>query len=254
MSNRSTSKANEIQSEPLSVQKESTALLKSSPLFGWLYAGGDLVAAKLDEAAGIVSKALDDTHETLNAMQTKGAEVESELKRTLNPATLIDNVQKLVTANPLFSVFSGGQKRIQKEQQLALLSAKVDLLVEQVALLAAKQAAVKAAKAPKASSQTVSKTAAKTASNNKTESAAKTASTSKTTASKGKGTRSSATSKSKSATSKRSTPQATPSTQRSRSTKNQTKTAGSTSAATQTSTRQKRATTPKPTGTDESNE
>ncbi len=247
MSNRSTSKANEIQSEPLSVQKESTALLKSSPLFGWLYAGGDLVAAKLDEAAGIVSKALDDTHETINAMQTKGAEVESELKRTLNPATLIDNVQKLVTANPLFSVFSGGQKRVQKEQQLALLSAKVDLLVEQVALLAAKQAAVKAANAPKNSSQTVSKPVAKTASTNKTESAANTASTSKTTASKGKGTRTSATSKSKSATSKRSTP-------RSRSTKTQTKTAGSTGAATQTSTRQKRATTPKPTGTEESNE
>lgn len=247
MSNRSTSKANEIQSEPLSVQKESTALLKSSPLFGWLYAGGDLVAAKLDEAAGIVSKALDDTHETINAMQTKGAEVESELKRTLNPATLIDNVQKLVTANPLFSVFSGGQKRVQKEQQLALLSAKVDLLVEQVALLAAKQAAVKAANAPKDSSQTVSKPVAKTASTNKTESAANTASNSKTPASKGKGTRTSATSKSKSATSKRSTP-------RSRSTKKQTKTAGSTGAATQTSTRQKRATTPKPTGTDESNE
>ena len=77
-------------------------------------------------------------------MQAKGLEVESELRRTLNPFALVDAAQKLVASTPLFSAFSGGQKRQQKEQQLELLSAKVDLLVEQVALLAAKEAAKKA--------------------------------------------------------------------------------------------------------------
>ncbi len=121
-----------------------TSPLKSSPLFGWLYAGSDLLSAKLDHAAGVVSQKIDDTQETINSMQAKGLEVESELRRTLNPFALVDAAQKLVASTPLFSAFSGGQKRQQKEQQLKLLSAKVDLLVEQVALLAAKEAAKKA--------------------------------------------------------------------------------------------------------------
>ena len=121
-----------------------TSPLKSSPLFGWLYAGSDLLSAKLDHAAGVVSQKIDDTQETINSIQAKGLEVESELRRTLNPFALVDAAQKLVASTPLFSAFSGGQKRQQKEQQLELLSAKVDLLVEQVALLAAKEAAKKA--------------------------------------------------------------------------------------------------------------
>ena len=121
-----------------------TSPLKSSPLFGWLYAGSDLLSAKLDHAAGVVSQKIDDTQETINSMQAKGLEVESELRRTLNPFALVDAAQKLVASTPLFSAFSGGQKRQQKEQQLELLSAKVVLLVEQVALLAAKEAAKKA--------------------------------------------------------------------------------------------------------------
>ena len=132
-----------------------TSPLKSSPLFGWLYAGSDLLSAKLDHAAGVVSQKIDDTQETINSMQAKGLEVESELRRTLNPFALVDAAQKLVASTPLFSAFLGGQKRQQKEQQLELLSAKVDLLVEQVALLAAKEAAKKAE-----AKSAVSKTAA----------------------------------------------------------------------------------------------
>lgn len=133
---------------PSSLDKESTAAngtavspFKSSPLFGWLYAGTDLIAARLDQAAGMVSQKIDDTQETINAMQAKGLEVESELRQTLNPAALVDVAQKFVTSTSLFSVFSGGQRRQQKEHQLEALNAKVDLLVEQVALLAAKEAA-----------------------------------------------------------------------------------------------------------------
>jgi hypothetical protein len=147
----------ETENPLVTINGTSSSSLKSSPLFGWLFAGSDLLSAKLDQAAGMVSQKIDDTHETIMAMQAKGMEVESELKRTLNPFSLVDTAQKLVTANPLFSVLSGGQKRQQKEQQLALLNAKVDLLVEQVALLAAKEAAAKVEKsttkeeAPKAS-------------------------------------------------------------------------------------------------------
>ena len=132
------------------VERELTTLngtnaspFKSSPLFGWLFAGSDLLSAKLEQAAGVVSQKIDDTQETINAMQVKGLEVESELRRTLNPFALVDTAQKLVASTPLFSALSGGQKHQQKEQQLEMLSAKVDLLVEQVALLAAKEAAKK---------------------------------------------------------------------------------------------------------------
>ena len=151
------------------VETDSTTLngttvspLKSSPLFGWLFAGSDLLSAKLDQAAGVVSQRIDDTHETINAMQVKGLEVESELRRTLNPLALVDTAQKLVTSTPLFSALSGGQKRQKKEQQLEMLSAKVDLLVEQVALLAAKEAAKKAEATSTASKATATKRAAST--------------------------------------------------------------------------------------------
>ena len=102
---------------PTTVDKDSTAAngtapspFKSSPLFGWLYAGTDLISAKLDQAAGMVSQKIDETQENINAMQAKGLEVESELRQTLNPFALVDAAQKFVSSTPLFSVFSGGNQ------------------------------------------------------------------------------------------------------------------------------------------------
>ncbi|GFD67690.1 hypothetical protein [Alteromonas sp. KUL106] len=173
-----------------------TSPLKSSPLFGWLYAGTDLISAKLDQAAGVVSQKIDDTHETINAMQAKGLEVESELRKTLNPFAMVNAAQKFVSATPLFSVFSGGQKRQQKEQQLEALNAKVDLLVEQVALLAAKEAA-KQVKAR----QTVETTPATTDKSSSAGSATKPPRARKTTASTTKASAAGATAPSKRAAS-----------------------------------------------------
>ncbi|WP_334020462.1 hypothetical protein [Alteromonas sp. S015] len=188
------------------VQRESTTLngttaspLKSSPLFGWLFAGSDLLSAKLDQAAGVVSQKIDNTHETINAMQAKGMEVESELRRTLNPFNLVDTAQKLVASTPLFSALSGGQKRQQKEQQLELLSAKVDLLVEQVALLAAKEAAKKAEAISTASKAAAPKGAAskgasaKLTTTSSTTTSTRKPSTAKTTASSSSSTKKAAT-------------------------------------------------------------
>jgi len=143
---------------------------KSSPLFGWLTAGSDLISAQLESTATTVSKKIDDTHSSIEAMQRKGAEVEGELKRRFNPVSLVDSAQQLVMSTPLFSLLSGGKARLEREHQIALLSAKVDLLVEQVALLAAKRAAEKAqtstkppAKAPvKAAPKSTAKSASKT--------------------------------------------------------------------------------------------
>ncbi|TKB02443.1 hypothetical protein E5672_15195 [Alteromonas portus] len=195
------------------VQRESTTLngttaspLKSSPLFGWLFAGSDLLSAKLDQAAGVVSQKIDNTQETINAMQTKGLEVESELRRTLNPFALVDTAQKLVASTPLFSVLSGGQKRQQKEQQLDMLSAKVDLLVEQVALLAAKEAAKKVEVASTASKAATPKRAAsKTATATAKPSAEKSTTTSTTATSTRKSSASKSTATSASTSKKAST-------------------------------------------------
>ena len=188
------------------VETDSTTLngttvspLKSSPLFGWLFAGSDLLSAKLDQAAGVVSQRIDDTHETINAMQVKGLEVESELRRTLNPFALVDTAQKLVASTPLFSALSGGQKRQKKEQQLEMLSAKVDLLVEQVALLAAKEAAKKAEATSTASKATATKSAAsksasaKSTTTSSTTTGTRKASTAKTAASSSSSTKKAAT-------------------------------------------------------------
>lgn len=138
------------------------AALKASPVFGWLFAGTDLLSSALDQAAGLVSQKLDETHEAIQSMQNKGLEVESELKRVLNPFAWMDSAQQVVTSNPLLSLLPGAQKRQKKAQQIELLNAKVELLVEQVALLAAKEAAAKAKKAPTAKAE-AKETAATTA-------------------------------------------------------------------------------------------
>ena len=52
---------------------------KSSPFFGWLTAGADLITAQLESAANTVSQRLDDTHEAFESMQVKGKQVETEL-------------------------------------------------------------------------------------------------------------------------------------------------------------------------------
>ena len=136
---------------------------KSSPLFGWLTAGSDLISAQLESTASTVSKKIDDTHSSIEAMQRKGAEVEGELKRRFNPVSLVDSAQQLVMSTPLFSLLSGGKARVEREHQIELLSAKVDLLVEQVALLAAKRAAEKAAGKAQTPTKTPAKAPAKAA-------------------------------------------------------------------------------------------
>jgi len=187
MSNRSTDTKQttvvkaEVQS-PSSTQKRpvkspSPSPLKSSPLFGWLFAGADMITAELDQAAGIVSKQIDKTQEVFQQMQTKGVEVEADLRRTFNPFMFVDAAQNLVKSTTVYTMLTSGEKHQRKTEQLDTLSAKVDLLVEQVALLAAKEAAEQASKkatatakpktatrAAKASSSTASKASSSTAS------------------------------------------------------------------------------------------
>lgn len=140
-----------------------TTSLKSSPIFGWFYAGADMLTAELDQVAGLVSKQIDKTSETLQEMQSKGIEVEADLRRSFSPFVFFDAAQNLVKSTSVYSVLSGGQKQQRKAQQIDELSAKVDALVEQVALLAAKEA-VKQAEKKEAPKRASTKTApAKTA-------------------------------------------------------------------------------------------
>lgn len=144
---------------------------KSSPFFGWLTAGADLITAQLESAANTVSQRLDDTHEAFESMQVKGKQVETELKQTWHPATVIDSAQQLVSTLPVVSMLFGNKRQTNRELQLDALSAKVDLLVEQVAILAAKQAAEKAkaetAKSPRKTSASKASSPAKTTAGNK---------------------------------------------------------------------------------------
>ena len=148
---------------PATSQGSITTSLKSSPIFGWFYAGADMLTAELDQVAGLVSKQIDKTSETLQEMQSKGIEVEADLRRSFSPFVFFDAAQNLVKSTSVYSVLSGGQKQQRKAQQIDELSAKVDALVEQVALLAAKEA-VKQAEKKEAPKRASTKTApAKTA-------------------------------------------------------------------------------------------
>lgn len=151
MSNNSTdSKQTGVVSEevkaPATSQGSITTSLKSSPIFGWFYAGADMLSAELDQIAGLVSKQIDKTSETLQEMQSKGIEVEADLRRSFSPFVFFDAAQNLVKSTSVYSVLSGGQKQQRQAQQIDELSAKVDVLVEQVALLAAKEAVKQAEK------------------------------------------------------------------------------------------------------------
>ncbi len=172
---------------PATSQGSITTSLKSSPIFGWFYAGADMLSAELDQVAGLVSKQIDKTSETLQEMQSKGIEVEADLRRSFSPFVFFDAAQNLVKSTSVYSVLSGGQKQQRKAQQIDELSAKVDALVEQVALLAAKEAVKQAEKkeAPKrAPVKTAPAKAATKASTTKT--AASTTKTASSKASQGK--------------------------------------------------------------------
>lgn len=144
---------------------------KSSPFFGWLTAGADLITAQLESAANTVSRRLDDTHEAFESMQVKGKQVETELKQTWHPTTVIESAQQLVSTLPVVSMLFGNKRQTNRELQIDALSAKVDLLVEQVAILAAKQAAEKAkvetAKTPRKTSASKASSPAKTSTGSK---------------------------------------------------------------------------------------
>ncbi len=175
----------------------------TSPLLGWVAAGADLVSDQLDQVTGMVSKQLDATHALFEELQQRGEPVDEQIRHTLSPTSVFSSIQTLVMANPLFSLFSGNKKASVREQQLAALSVKIDLLVEQVALLAASKA--KAQADAQASSTPARQSASKTATKPTQAKAAATGSTSKPAASASSKGSSSSKTASKPASRKRST-------------------------------------------------
>lgn len=119
----------------------------NGPLTGWLEAGSELIAEQLAGVTKQVNTHIENQQRTLDELQVRGAVIDAKIKHALSPATVFDNVEQLVKANPLWSLVpSFNSKPSRRAMQLDALSAKVDLLVEQVALLAAKEAKVKAEK------------------------------------------------------------------------------------------------------------
>ncbi|MEW9799118.1 hypothetical protein [Alteromonas sp. CYL-A6] len=137
----------------------------TSPLFGWVAAGADLLSAQVEQVTGVVSKQIDATHALFEDLQQRGEAVDSQLRQTLNPSTVFSSLQNMMMAKPLISLLPGAKKAAVREQQLEVLTAKVDLLVEQVALLAAKRAAEK--QATKAASKPASRSTSKVAATKK---------------------------------------------------------------------------------------
>ncbi|NVK56516.1 MAG: hypothetical protein HWE26_12960 [Alteromonadaceae bacterium] len=167
----------------------------SSPLFGWVEAGMGLVAEQFTEVNKQVQQKMSESQQSLDELASRGARVESQLLKTVDPNQWLEVWRQSPLHHWLPSFTTPRQKRAMR---LEALSAKVDILVEQVALLAARQAAAKAAAEKKpAASSTKRKTTAKSTS---TKSVGTTQSANATkTASKTTGTRKKAPAKPKAA-------------------------------------------------------
>ena len=117
----------------------------NGPLTGWIEAGSELIAEQLSGVTEQINRQLDAQKKSFDELQQRGASMDAHLRSSLSPSAVLANMEQLVKTSPLWSfVPSFTAKRDKREQQLDVLSAKVDVLVEQVALLAAKQAQEKA--------------------------------------------------------------------------------------------------------------
>ncbi len=181
-----------------------TSKRSASPLFGWLEAGSDMMAAQLSQVTDTVNKRIDETHALFEELQARGEVMDKQIKTQLSPSQMFSSFQELVMANPIFSLLGTDNLQSKREQQIDVLSAKVDLLIEQVALLAAKQAAEKKAEEKPAAKPKRTTTRRKT-------STASTKSSTTSSAASGKATKTTAkrTSRSSSSTAKKSAPSGT---------------------------------------------
>lgn len=117
----------------------------NGPLTGWIEAGSELIAEQLSGVTEQINRQLDAQKKSFDELQQRGASMDAHLRSSLSPSAVLANMEQLVKTSPLWSLVpSFTAKRDKREQQLDVLSAKVDVLVEQVALLAAKQAQEKA--------------------------------------------------------------------------------------------------------------
>lgn len=114
----------------------------NSFLFGWIEAGVDVVNAQISQVTDLVNRQISSSTELFEELQKKGEEVDAQLREHYSSTRLFTALQEIVMANPLYQWFPWSLNRNkQKEQQLDKLSAKVDVLVEQIAQLAAVRAA-----------------------------------------------------------------------------------------------------------------
>ena len=113
----------------------------TSPIMGWFEAGLGLFTEQLNAANQQVQHKVDESQKTLDELAARGAEVEAEIRKTVDPSQWVELWRQSPLHHWLPAFTTPKQKRA---MQIDALSAKVDLLVEQVALLAAKQAAAKA--------------------------------------------------------------------------------------------------------------
>lgn len=134
--------------------------------FGWLGAGFSLVTDRVDAINQRVGNELTAINDSLTALSQRGEQVEAALCKQFRPiASLAQAKNKLQESSMPFGIFDSVNpfkaKSRKTDQRIALLSAKVDLLVEQVALLAAKEATARQAAKKKATAAAKAQTTAK---------------------------------------------------------------------------------------------
>lgn len=137
----------------------------TSPIMGWFEAGVGLFTDQLNAANQQVQHKVDESQKTLDELAARGAEVEAQIRKTVDPSQWLELWRQSPLHHWMPTFTTPKQKRA---MQIEALSAKVDLLVEQVALLAAKQAAAKAEEKPQPAAKPKATRAKKTTTTKRT--------------------------------------------------------------------------------------
>lgn len=120
----------------------------------WLSAGVGLIFSQVEDAMTSVNEFLNQSKETFEELQARGEKIDEKLRQSRQSTSFFGLAKDIVPNVPSFSFLPCQRAAEKRTQELDALSSKVDALIEQVALLAAKRAAQKvAAKQPKEESK-----------------------------------------------------------------------------------------------------
>ncbi|GEM_PF-1644335 len=109
----------------------------------WLSAGVGLIFSQVEDAMTSVNEFLNQSKSMFEELQARGEKIDEKLRQSRQSKSFLDMAKDIAPNVPSFSFLPCQRAAEKRTQDLEALSSKVDALIEQVALLAAKRAAQK---------------------------------------------------------------------------------------------------------------